>query len=64
MSSGRRGAARVCRDRCEVCDAVIEHRPDPKRRRCADHLDQLDLIPLSRVRAAGPNGRSGRAGGA
>jgi hypothetical protein len=41
---------RVCRDRCEVCNAVIEQRPEPKRRRCSDHLDQLVLIPAALIR--------------
>lgn len=36
--------------RCEVCRAVLHERPDPRRRRCADHLDQLVLMPLSSVR--------------
>lgn len=57
--TARRGASRACRDRCEVCDVVIEQRPDPNRRRCTDHLDQLDLIPLARVRGAGRNGQRG-----
>jgi hypothetical protein len=41
---------RVCRDRCEVCNAVIEQRPQPKQRRCSDHLDQLVLVPAALVR--------------
>ena len=32
--------------RCEVCRTP----PDPRRRRCADHLDQLALVPLTTVR--------------
>lgn len=45
--------------RCEVCRAVLVERPDPRRRRCADHLDQHPLFPLSAVpgrrpRKAGP----------
>ncbi|MEV1296166.1 hypothetical protein [Pseudonocardia sp. NPDC049635] len=36
--------------RCEVCRAPLHERPDPRRRRCADHLDQLALVPLSTVR--------------
>ncbi|MGI8815066.1 MAG: hypothetical protein ACR2G2_07235 [Pseudonocardia sp.] len=43
-SSGR---LRACRDRCEVCNTVIEHRPVANRRRCADHLDQLVLVPAA-----------------
>ncbi len=46
-SSGR---LRACRDRCEVCNTVIEHRPVANRRRCADHLDQLVLVPVALVR--------------
>lgn len=37
-------------DRCEVCQRVLEQRPDPKRARCADHLDQLDLFSRRAVR--------------
>jgi hypothetical protein len=47
------GRARVCRDRCEVCDAVITARPVAKRRRCADHLDQLALVPVTAVKRPG-----------
>lgn len=36
--------------RCEVCRAPLHERPDPRRRRCADHLDQLALVPLTSVR--------------
>lgn len=35
--------------RCEVCRVVLHERPDPRRRRCADHLDQLALVPLTAV---------------
>lgn len=35
--------------RCEVCRAVLNERPDPRRRRCADHLDQQPLFPLTAV---------------
>ncbi|WP_132429490.1 hypothetical protein [Pseudonocardia endophytica] len=35
--------------RCEVCRVVLHERPDPRRRRCADHLDQLALVPLTQV---------------
>ncbi|MQA15709.1 MAG: hypothetical protein GEV09_16560 [Pseudonocardiaceae bacterium] len=51
MSSSPR-SSRVPRqlDRCEVCQRVLESRPDPKRRRCAEHLDQLHLFPSSAVR--------------
>ena len=35
--------------RCEVCRVVLHTRPDPRRRRCADHLDQLALVPLTQV---------------
>lgn len=38
--------------RCEVCRAPLHERPAPRRRRCADHLDQLALVPLTTVRAA------------
>jgi hypothetical protein len=37
-------------DRCEVCTRVLDSRPDPNRRRCAEHLNQLALFPLSAVR--------------
>lgn len=37
-------------DRCEVCHRTLAARPDPKRRRCAEHLDQLDLFPRTAVR--------------
>ncbi len=40
----------VMRDRCEVCDRVIEARPVKKLRRCADHLDQLALVPVTQVK--------------
>jgi hypothetical protein len=33
-----------------VCDAVIVQRPVPSRRRCADHLDQLVLVPLAAIK--------------
>ncbi|MDN5914908.1 MAG: hypothetical protein L0I76_07340 [Pseudonocardia sp.] len=36
--------------RCEVCRTPLHERPDPRRRRCADHLDQLALVPLTTVR--------------
>jgi hypothetical protein len=36
-------------DRCEVCQRVLVERPDPKRRRCADHLAQLVLVPTNRL---------------
>jgi hypothetical protein len=41
-------AARV--ERCEVCRATLPdraERPDPRRRRCADHLGQAVLFPLT-----------------
>ncbi|WP_226361230.1 hypothetical protein [Pseudonocardia sp. ICBG1142] len=38
--------------RCEVCRTPLHERPDPRRRRCADHLGQLALVPLSTVRPA------------
>lgn len=44
--------------RCEVCRIPLHERPDPRRRRCADHLDQLALVPLSTVRTA--RGKGGR----
>jgi hypothetical protein len=40
----------VMRDRCEVCQRVLEHRPVKKLRRCADHLDQLALVALTEVK--------------
>lgn len=45
-----RGRGRVSQDWCEVCDVVIIDRPVPSRRRCADHLNQLVLVPLSAIR--------------
>lgn len=50
MSTNNSGRMRACRDRCEVCNTVIEHRPVANRRRCADHLDQLVLVPAAMVR--------------
>jgi len=40
----------VMRDRCEVCHRVIEARPVKKLRRCADHLDQLALVPATELK--------------
>ncbi len=40
----------VMRDRCEVCQRVIEARPVKKLRRCVDHLDQLALVPATEVK--------------
>jgi hypothetical protein len=37
-------------DRCEVCRAVLADRPEPRRRRCVDHVDQAVLFPLTHVR--------------
>ncbi len=37
-------------DRCEVCQRVLDHRPDPARARCAEHLGQLELFPRRVVR--------------
>ncbi|AEA27660.1 hypothetical protein Psed_5530 [Pseudonocardia dioxanivorans CB1190] len=45
--------------RCEVCRVVLGERPDPRRRRCADHLDQQPLFPLSAV----PGRRTARKAG-
>lgn len=33
-------------DRCEVCCSVLGRRPQPHRRRCAEHLAQLALVPV------------------
>lgn len=49
------GPVKACRDRCEVCNTVIEHRPVTNRRRCADHLDQLVLVPAAMVRRSTKN---------
>jgi hypothetical protein len=54
------GRARACRDRCEVCDVVIVQRPVPNRRRCAEHLDQLVLVPLAGIKKPKPRGREAR----
>ncbi len=43
------GRLRACRDRCEVCNTVLVQRPVANRRRCADHLDQLVLVPASAI---------------
>lgn len=59
MNTGAGGGVRACRDRCEVCRSVIEHRPVANRRRCADHLDQLVLVPVALVRKTKKNGTSG-----
>jgi hypothetical protein len=48
------GRPRACRDRCEVCDAVIVQRPVPNRRRCAEHLDQMVLVPLAAIKKTKP----------
>jgi len=37
-------------DRCEVCQRILDDRPDPARPRCADHLGQLELFPRRAVR--------------
>ncbi len=55
MNTNTSGRVRACRDRCEVCNAVIEHRQVANRRRCADHLDQLVLVPAALVRKTTKN---------
>jgi hypothetical protein len=50
----------ACMDRCEVCNHVIDQRPDPKRRRCAEHLDQLVLVPAVAIRKPKRNIDRGR----
>ena len=40
----------VMRDRCEVCHRVIEARSVKNLRRCAEHLDQLALVPVTQVK--------------
>jgi hypothetical protein len=58
---GSDGQARACRDRCEVCDAVLLQRPVANRRRCGDHLDQLALVPVTALRRPGrKSGGKGR----
>ncbi len=37
-------------DRCEVCHWALDTRPDARRRRCAEHLDQLHLFSAAAVR--------------
>jgi hypothetical protein len=55
MSPSNPARVRVCRDRCEVCNTVLITRPVRTRRRCSEHLDQLDLIPNPRTtRKSGP----------
>lgn len=46
---GMSGASQVpvARDRCEVCQRVIVQRPDQRKRRCAEHVHDLALFPLS-----------------
>jgi hypothetical protein len=46
-------------DRCEVCNRVIAERPVRNRRRCADHLDQLVLVPARQL-AKPRGGRAAR----
>jgi hypothetical protein len=58
-NGGNGGRVRACRDRCEVCDAVIVSRPVANRRRCADHLDQLALVPVTAVRRPGRKSSGG-----
>jgi hypothetical protein len=62
MTTHKDGRLRACRDRCEVCDVVLTTRPVPSRRRCADHLDQLVLLPLSSIitKTTTRRGRDGR----
>lgn len=50
MSATSSGRVRACMDRCEVCNRVIEQRPVANRRRCADHLDQLVLVPAAAIK--------------
>lgn len=49
--------------RCEVCRVVLHERPDPRRRRCADHLDQLALVPLTHVPGHTRTRKTRRTGG-
>jgi hypothetical protein len=39
--------APLARDRCEVCSRVITQRPNPRKRRCRDHVEVAALFPLS-----------------
>jgi hypothetical protein len=41
------GKAPIERDRCEVCSRVISQRPNPRKRRCGDHLEVAPLFPVS-----------------
>jgi hypothetical protein len=41
------GKAPIARDRCEVCSRVISQRPNPRKRRCGDHLEVAPLFPVS-----------------
>jgi hypothetical protein len=45
--------------RCEVCRAVLADRPEPRRRRCTDHVDQAVLFPLTHVRRTRPARKEG-----
>jgi hypothetical protein len=49
MKRTARRDRRVVADRCEVCAVVLGRRPQPHRRRCAEHLAQLVLVPLRAV---------------
>jgi hypothetical protein len=47
-------------DRCEVCNRTIRKRINPRKRRCADHVNIAPLFPLSVVPARKAPGK-GRA---
>lgn len=49
MSHAARSNRRAPVDRCEVCCTVLGRRPQPHRRRCAEHLAQLALVPVRAV---------------
>lgn len=40
-------------DRCEVCTRVIRTRPNPRKRRCAEHVHVAPLFPLAAVKKPG-----------
>lgn len=46
------------RDRCEVCARLIGRRLVKNRRRCADHLGQLALLPAAPVKRKPRRGRA------
>jgi len=49
-------------ERCEVCRTPLpdrSERPDRRRRRCTEHVDQAVLFPLTHVRRSRPSWKEG-----